>query len=81
VLVASVKFEGSGPLVLRRGVFLFLPLNTATAFTHTHTQITTSSVTQSLNLNKNISSYFFISSKTFFFQDSNVCKSSADLSD
>ena len=27
VLVASVKFEGSGPLVLRRGVFLFLPLN------------------------------------------------------
>ena len=27
VLVAGVKFEVSGPLVLRRGVFLFLPLN------------------------------------------------------
>jgi len=27
VLVASVKFEGSGPLVLWTGMFLFLPLN------------------------------------------------------
>jgi len=27
VLVASVKFEGSVPLVIRRGVFLFHPLS------------------------------------------------------
>ena len=27
MLVATVKFEGSGQLVLLRSVFLFLPLN------------------------------------------------------
>jgi len=41
---------------------------------HLHTNITTGSVTQILNLNQNIRSSYFISSKASFFfpQDSNI---------
>lgn len=48
---------------------------------HLHTNITTGSVTQLLNLNQNIRSSYFISSKaSFFFFKILIYKSSADLS-